>query len=268
MLIDTHCHLTSPELRPRLDAVLATARAAGISRAVSVAVDVADAHAGLTLLRERPELDLVLGIHPHEAGKCTADDLAILGALLSGEAAADGLRRRIVGVGETGLDFHYDFAPRARQEDVFRAQLQLALEHDRPVVIHARESEGRVCDVLAEYPDLSGRVVFHCFSAGTAVARRALELGCYLSFTGVVTFRNAATVRESARFVPGDRMMLETDAPWLSPEPVRKNRPNEPAYLVHTARFLADLRGVALADLAAETTANAMRFFGLHEGRT
>lgn len=153
-----------------------------------------------------------------------------------------------------------------RQEEVFRAQLEAAAELTRSVVIHARESEARVCEVLADFPRLTGRVVFHCFSADVAIARRALDLGCLLSFTGVVTFKKAETIRSSARYVPADRIMIETDAPYLSPEPVRQTRPNEPALLVHTARFLAELRGEDFEALAAATTANAIRFFGLPEG--
>lgn len=172
---------------------------------------------------------------------------------------------RLVAVGETGLDFYYSFAPAERQEEVFRFQLDLAREVGLPVVIHARQSEARVCEVLSEYPDLAGRVVFHCFSADAALARRILDLGYWLSFTGVVTFRNATGVQEAARLVPADRFLVETDAPYLSPEPLRGRRPNEPAWVVHTARFLAELRGQPFEELAETTTRNARRFFGLSD---
>lgn len=265
MLIDTHCHLTSPELIDRADATLERAHAAGVEQVILVAVNPADARAALGLMERRPQLCLVAGIHPHEAATCDAETLAALGSVLRGVGLADELKRRIVGVGETGLDWHYDFAPPARQEEIFRAHLGLAAELNLPVVIHAREAEARVCEILADFPQLSGRVVFHCFSAAESIARRALDWGCYCSFTGVATFKNADTIRRSARLVPGDRIMLETDAPYLSPEPMRRVRPNEPAFLVHTARFLADLRGEDLAAFAAATTANAQRFFGLSE---
>lgn len=268
MLIDTHCHLTSSELVEHVDEVLERAGAAGVGRVILVAVDPADARAALTLLEGRPGLFLVAGIHPHEAGHCGPADVDELTSILRGAGLADELRRRIVGVGETGLDLHYDFAPPARQEELFRAHLELAGELDLPIVIHAREAEARICELLAEYPRLAGRVVFHCFSGDPAVTRRVLDLGCYCSFTGVVTFKNAEAIRASARLVPGDRIMLETDAPYLSPEPMRKVRPNEPALLVHTARFLADLRGEDFAAFAAATTANACKFFRLSEGRT
>lgn len=261
MLVDTHCHLTSPELLPQADAALHRARESGVERVILVATSVRDAGLALNLMRQHAELDLVAGVHPHEAGRCGQVDIEELAALLAGRGIASGLGSRIVGVGETGLDFHYDFAPRDLQEAVFRQHLELARASRRPVVIHARESEARCCDILAEYADLAGRVVFHCFSADLTIARRILDHGWLVSYTGVVTFRNAATIRETARFVPADRMMLETDAPYLSPEPVRKVRPNEPAFVAHTARFVAELRGVTLEALAAETTATAAKFF-------
>lgn len=265
MLIDTHCHLTSSELAGQLDGVLARARAADVGRMILVAVTPDDARAALRMLEDHPELFLAVGVHPHEAGHCGRDEIAELAAMIRGETVVRELSRRIVGVGETGLDFHYDFAPRKQQEAVFLAQLELAVALGRPVIIHARESEARVCEMLGGFAALAGRVVFHCFSADTTLARRALDLGCYLSFTGAVTFKKAERIRASACYVPAERIMIETDAPYLSPEPVRKVRPNEPALVVHTARFLADIRGVDFATLAAATTANALRFFGLPE---
>lgn len=265
MLIDTHCHLTSSDLVAQIDTVLARARTAGVQRLVLVAVNPADARAALALLATHPELFLVVGIHPHEAGTCTTDRWAELAALLRGTEVPAALQPRMVGVGETGLDLHYDFAPPSQQEEVFRAHLALAAELGLPIVIHARESETRVCAILAEYPALAGRVVFHCFSGDVAVARQVLDLGDYCSFTGVVTFKKADSIRAAARYVPAARIMVETDAPYLSPEPVRKVRPNEPALLVHTARFLAELRGERYEDFAAATTANAVRFFNLPE---
>lgn len=265
MLIDTHCHLTSPGLVEHPDAVLARARAAGVGRVILVAVNPTDGQQALDLMNGRPELLLIAGIHPHEAGRCTPDQFTALAALLRGEGLGDELRGRIVGVGETGLDFHYDFSPPPRQEEVFRAHLALAIELGLPVVIHSRESEPRVCEILAEHPTLTGRVVFHCFSGDVDVTRRVLDLGAYCSFTGVVTFKKSASIQEAARYVPRDRMLVETDAPYLSPEPVRKIRPNEPALLVHTARYLAELRGESYAEFAAATTANAVRFFRLPE---
>jgi TatD DNase family protein len=265
MWTDTHCHLTFDALAPSVPAVLSRASAAGVQRVINVATSIPDARSGLALMASFENVWLVAGIHPHDAGRCTTEDLDALAALHRGQWSLPVSADRLVGVGETGLDFHYDFAPRDRQEEVFRFHLVLASEVGRPVVIHAREAEERVCDILAEYPQLPGRVVFHCYSAGVPTARRILDWGGWLSFTGVVTFKNAGVVRESARYAPLDRIMLETDAPYLAPEPRRKIFPNEPAFLTHTAEFVARLRGLAPATLAAATTANANVFFGLPE---
>ncbi|MFH1748399.1 MAG: TatD family hydrolase [Planctomycetota bacterium] len=267
MLIDTHCHLTFGELAPQTTAVLARARQADVRRVINVATSVPEARAGIELLTKHDNVWLVAGIHPHEAAKCTRDELDALAALHRGKWSKDFDIACLVGVGETGLDFHYDFASPGQQEEIFRFQLELALQVERPVVIHARQAEQRVCDILADYPQLAGRVVFHCYSGDVAMTRRVLDLGCWLSFTGVVTFKNAGVIRESARYAPGARIMVETDAPYLSPEPVRRTFPNEPALMVHTAKFLAESRGVAFDKFAEMTTANAIEFFNLPEER-
>jgi len=268
MLVDTHCHLTFGDLAPQVDAVLGRAREAGVERVINVATSIAEARAGIALLNQYDDVFLVAGIHPHEAGKCTDDDLSTLRDLHSGKWGEFQNTERLVGVGETGLDFHYDFATPAQQEAVFRTHLEIAQDCGRPVVLHARKAELQVCDVLADYPALAGRFVFHCYSEAVEVARRILDMGGYVSFTGVVTFKNAEVIRDSARFVPEDRFMVETDAPYLSPVPVRKIFPNEPAFVAHTAKYIAELRGVTLEQLAEQTTRNARRFYGLPERDT
>jgi TatD DNase family protein len=268
MLIDTHCHLTFHDLSSQVDAVLERARHAGVRRVITVATTPTDAHSALDLMESHPQVFLVAGIHPHEAANVTRADLDALSALLRRPSSDHQAARRLVAVGETGLDLHYDFAAPGQQEELFRFHLELASETKRPVVIHAREAEERVCDVLAEYPALAERVVFHCFSGGREMARHVLDLGFWASYTGVVTFKNADTIRAGARLVPLDRMLIETDAPFLSPEPVRKQHPCEPAFIVHTARFLAELRGEPFETFAAQTTANAERFFNLPEEST
>ncbi|MBU0640641.1 MAG: TatD family hydrolase [Planctomycetes bacterium] len=268
MLIDSHCHLTYPDLAAQIDAIVQRAHDAGVRRMLTIAETPLDAQAALKLISGRPGLYLAAGIHPHNAAKCDQDDLSALADLHRGLNLAAELRQRIVAVGEIGLDFHYDFAPRDRQEEVFRYQLDLALQAERPVVVHARSAEQRVCDILADFPALAERVVFHCYSGDEHVTRRILDLGFWLSFTGVVTFKKADTVRAAARLVPRDRIMIETDAPYLSPVPVRNRRPCEPAFVAHTARYLADLRAQSLAEFAATTTANTCRFFGLPEVNT
>lgn len=263
MLIDTHCHLTFDDLSPQVDAVLERAREADVQRVITVATTVAGARDALNLMESRQQVFLAAGIHPHEAAKVTPDDLGALADLHRGRWNDSDAIKRLVAVGEIGLDFHYDFATPEQQETLFRFQLELARETDRPVIIHARQAEVQACDILADYPALAERVVFHCFSGGPELARRVLDMGFLLSFTGVVTFKNAGTIRDSARLAPADRIMVETDAPFLSPEPIRKIRPCEPAFVAHTARFLAELRKETFDAFAATTTANAERLFKL-----
>jgi TatD DNase family protein len=267
MLIDTHCHLTYPDLANQVDAVLHRAAEAGVGRVVTIAETPADAHQALELMATRPAVFLAAGIHPHNAGRCAPDDREALAALHREQWSEAEPAWRLVAVGEVGLDFHYNFAPRHVQVEVLRFQLELACQVNRPVVIHAREAEQPVCDILADYPALVDRVVFHCYSGDTATTRRILDMGFWVSFTGVVTFRNAEKTRAVARLVPAERLMLETDAPYLSPEPVRNVRPCEPAMVVHTARRLAEVRSEPFDTLATTTTANACRFFSLPESQ-
>lgn len=268
MLVDTHCHLTYDELAGQLPAVLKRAAAAGVARLITVATQPDDARAAIAIAREHPRVFVAAGIHPHEAGKVGDAERSALADLHRGRwESAAGLTDRLVAVGETGLDFHYDFATPQRQEEIFREQLELACEVGRPVIVHARKSEERVCEVLSEYPALRGRVVFHCYSGGPELAARIVDMGFWLSFTGVVTFKKSAEIQAAARLAPADRVMIETDAPYLTPEPIRKIRPNEPAFVAHTAQYLAGLRGESIEAFARRTTANAVRFFGLPEER-
>lgn len=265
MLIDTHCHLSSPELHAQVDAVVERAAAAGVGRIVTVATSPGEAREAVPILERHAQVYLAAGIHPHEAGRADGAMLAELAALHRDWWQQGPLAGRLVGVGETGLDFHYDFASPSRQEEVFRFQLALACEVGRPVIIHARRSEQRVCEILGEYAALRGRVVFHCFSGGPGLAERILEMGFWLSYTGLVTFRGADDVRASAQRTPADRLLVETDAPYLTPEPHRRVRPNEPAFVRYTVQRLAEVRGESVAGLAEQTARNAERFFGLPE---
>jgi TatD DNase family protein len=253
-LIDSHCHLTSPGLREQVEAVLDRAAAAGVTRCITVAQDLADAAAALPLATNHPAVRVAAGVHPHEAARAAPGWEAELLQILR-----DG---RVCAVGETGLDYHYEFSDRPSQRRVFRRHLELATEIGKPVVIHCREALPDVTAALAEFPRLTG-VVFHCYSGTRAQARAFYDRGYWISLTGVVTFRNAEELRRVARDAPADRLMIETDAPWLSPEPVRRRRPNEPALLVHTAECIARQRGLSLEELAALTTDNARRFFSL-----
>lgn len=256
--IDSHCHLTFDALWQQADGVLDRARAAGVAACVTIATDLSDAERALALSARHCDVYTVCGIHPHEAAKAPPGWIEALSALAA--------RDDVYGVGETGLDYHYDFADRPTQHDVFARQLAIARRAGKPVVIHCREALDDALSVLAEAGPLPN-VVFHCFTEDEAAARRILDRGFWISLTGVVTFRKSDALRRVAAMIPEDRLMIETDAPYLSPEPVRNVRPNEPAHLVHTARRIAAARGTSLEALSEWTTANTIRFFSLPEVR-
>jgi TatD DNase family protein len=245
-VIDTHAHLDACPDPP--DELVRRAREAGVGTILTVGTSVERSRTALALADEHDGVYAILGIHPHEAG--AADGVDGLRELLQHE--------RAVGVGETGLDFYRDYAPRDRQRALFAEQLELARELRKPVVIHNRAADEEVLDQLASF---DGDVVLHCFSYPGALST-ALERRYYVSFAGNVTYKNASELRVAASQVPGDRLLAETDCPYLSPEP-RRGRPNEPANVVHTVEALARVRGVEPAELAAQIDANAARVFGL-----
>ncbi len=255
LLIDTHCHLTDPGLLAQHADVLARAAAAGVTRMVTVATSPADWDAASSLVAASDRLYMAAALHPHKAGQFAPGLIEALEAVQA--------RPKVLAVGEIGLEYHYDFSPRDRQHEVFAAQLHLARRLKRPVIVHSREAMADTLAILDEQGMADWPLVFHCFTSGPAEAREVLRRGWYISLAGVVTFKSAGDVREAAKLVPPDRLLFETDSPYLTPEPVRRVRPNEPSYVVHTARFLAQLRGVRYEDLAAACWANAHRFFGL-----
>lgn len=252
MLTDSHAHLDDERLQGEVDAVIARAKEAGVGLIVSVGSDLESSRRCIGLAGLYDCVYAVAGVHPHEAAQAPEGYLDELRSLLTAP--------KVVALGEIGLDYHYDLSPRPVQQAVFAAQLALARELDCAVVVHTREADEDTYRILAE----SGvrRVVLHCFSGNWEQAQRYLELGYYLSLSGVVTFPKSEDTREVAANVPLNRLMLETDAPYLAPVP-RRGRRNEPAYVRHTAEAVAGLRGVALEDLARETTANVRRFFGI-----
>jgi TatD DNase family protein len=245
-VIDTHAHLDACPDPP--EELVRRAREAGVRRILTVGTSVEGGRTALALAEQHDEVYAILGIHPHEAG--TADGVDGLRDLLRHE--------RAVGVGETGLDFYRDYAPRDRQRALFAAHLELARELRKPVVIHNRAADDEVLQQLASF---DGDVVLHCFSYPGALAT-ALERGYYVSFAGNVTYKNASELRVAASQVPRDRLLAETDCPYLSPEP-RRGRTNEPANVVHTVDALARVRGEERTELAAQIDANAARVFGL-----
>ncbi|HVP13771.1 MAG TPA: TatD family hydrolase [Phycisphaerae bacterium] len=253
-LIDSHCHLTFDGLREQVDAVIERAAAAGVAEIVTVATDLADAEKALALSQQYPSVRAIAGIHPHEASKVREGWDKELLALIK--------RDDVFAVGEIGLDYHYDFSDPQSQSRIFRRQLEIAAEAAKPVVVHCREAHRDAMAALADFPTLPG-VAFHCFSGTAAEADEIWDRGYWISLTGVVTFKRSDGLRAVARLAPADRLMVETDAPYLSPEPLRNIRPNEPAYLIHTVACIAVQRGISSTELASLTTANTRRFFSL-----
>jgi len=250
MLVDSHCHLDFPDFAAERDAVIARARAAGVGTMLTICTRLDQFDGVRAIADASPDIWCSVGAHPHEA----ADHADLIAGRLVELAA----HRRVVGIGETGLDFHYDLSPREIQERVFRAHIAAARTTGLPLIIHAREADDEVAGILeAERPPAG---VLHCFSSGRALAERALALGFYISISGIVTFRNAEDLRAIVRDVPLDRLLVETDAPYLAPVPYRGKR-NEPAYVTATAKAVASLKGVGAEELAAITTANFFRLF-------
>ncbi len=255
-LIDTHAHLTYPGLFERIDEVMQRCAEAGVERVITIGTDVDEARKGLELARRFPgRIHVAAGFHPHGAGK--------VGPAAWAEMERIWADPGVVAFGEMGLDYHYDFAPRDAQKDVFARQLRMAAARDLPIIIHSREAFDDVRALLLEHGCKDRRVVFHCFTGTDQEAAAIAECGWRLSFTGIVTFKNSTALQHLARAYPADRLMVETDSPYLAPVPVRSQKINEPAHVAHTARFLAALRGVEFDRLAAETSRNAEAFFGL-----
>jgi TatD DNase family protein len=252
-MIDTHCHLTDENLRRQLPEVLARAAEAGVREMVTIATDVDDSRACVELCREHANVRCTVGIHPNYAHAATAADVAKLELFLS--AIGNG----VVAMGEMGLDYFHHYTPRAHQHAVFRAQLGMAVEREMPVVIHCREAVDDCLAVMADFPSV--RSVFHCFTGTPDEAQRIVAAGHLIGFTGALTFKKNDALRDAAKGVPDDRILVETDAPYLTPEPMRKQKINEPAMVVHVARTLADVRTTTVAEIERLTTANAKRFF-------
>ena len=254
-LIDTHCHLTFKQLADDVDAVIARSIDAGVTAWITVGTDPGHNQKAIELAQKYDNMYATVGAHPHDAKEVTGQAIRQLHALAQ--------NKKVVAIGETGLDFHYDHSPRDKQAEVFKSHLHLASELALPVIIHSREAFDETMEILQKSgPDIK-KVVFHCFSGSPEQARIVLDAGFYISFTGVVTFKNAESIRQSAEIVPLDRLMLETDCPYMSPEPMRKQKINEPALMAHTAKFLADLKGMDLSDFAAAVTTTSKFFFNL-----
>ncbi|HUZ20611.1 MAG TPA: TatD family hydrolase [Acidimicrobiales bacterium] len=273
--MDSHCHLQDGYLGEgeQLAEVLGRAADAGVGGLVCIGTDlVASRHASELALAvaglgaagvpgRQVRVWATVGLHPHEAKEGTEPVAALLEELLATSPVPRGAPGSVVGVGECGLDYHYDHSPRDVQREAFAAQIALAKRHDLTLVVHTREAWDDTFDLLGA-GDLPARTIIHCFTGGPDEARRCVELGAFVSFSGIVTFKNATGVREAAVLCPPDRLLVETDAPFLAPVPHR-GRPNEPAYVTAVGEAIAALRGMPAAELAALTSDNAARAFAL-----
>jgi TatD DNase family protein len=235
----------------QLDAVLKRAADAGVDRVVTIGTDIEDAMAAIEVCQRKTNVRCAVGIHPNYSADARVEDVAKLRELQKHSS--------VVALGEMGLDYHYDRAEPAHQRQIFEAQLQLAAEVDRPVVIHCREAVDDTLAVMKSFPKIGA--VFHCFTGTRDEARRILDAGYWLGFTGVITFRKNDELREIVAMTPIDRLLVETDAPYLSPEPVRNVKTNEPAFVAHTARVAAQVNRLAYEEFDRVATANALRFY-------
>lgn len=246
---DSHCHVHDERMPGGPDAAVVAAREAGVAGMVTIGCDRPTSLAALDVASRHDDVWATVGLHPHDA----SDGVDTIVDLIDAE--------RVVAVGEAGLDYFYDHSPRDVQRGAFAEQIQLAHEHHLPLVIHTRDAWDDTFDVLAA-EGVPSDTIFHCFTGGPDEARRCVDIGGCVSFSGIVTFTNAVDVQEAARLVPLDRLLIETDAPYLAPAPHR-GRTNQPAFVAHTARFIAVLRDLALDDVAAATTSNGRAVFGL-----
>ncbi|MGO9016570.1 MAG: YchF/TatD family DNA exonuclease [Dissulfurispiraceae bacterium] len=253
-MIDTHCHLEMDAFNGDRDDVIKRAREAGLEAILAVGSDFEGNKGAVALAEGYDDIFAVVGMHPHDAKDFSP---AVFNQIKIWSA-----HRKVVAIGEIGLDYHYDYSPREIQRDVFRQQLYFARDTGLPVVIHSREAKEDTLGMLKDSGIEQG--VMHCFSGDRDMAERAIAMGLHISFAGPVTFKNASQLREIAKIVPDEFLLVETDAPYLAPVPLRGKR-NEPAFVVHTARFLAEWRGVSLEDLDRITTINAKRLFHIGE---
>ena len=257
MIIDSHAHLDDDAFSSEIDMVMARARAEGVGAVINPGADVASSKAAVAIAAAYPEVYALAGIHPHEAAGVRDEAIDEIAAILSSP--------KVVGIGEIGLDYYRELAPRDDQLRVFRAQLELARQMGLPVQIHSRDASGDTLKMVQEYSRRVPAIVMHCYSGSVEMARDLVKLGCYISLAGPVTYRNARKQVEVAGQVPLDRLLVETDSPYLPPSPYRGQR-NEPAYVVETARKIAAIRNISSEEVAAATSANASSIFGISPG--
>ncbi len=264
-MIDTHCHLEMKQFKGDIDAVIARAKDAGIEALISIGSDLEGCKGAVDLSKKHDMVYAAVGIHPHDAKDFSEEIATLVRSWITasrelGTACKGDDIPKIVAIGEIGLDYYYDHSPREVQREVFAKQLVFAKELELPVVVHSRDAQEDTLHILEESGVSKG--VMHCFSGDEEMAKRAMGLGLHISFAGPVTFKKALSLKEVARFVPDDLLLIETDAPYLAPEPLRGKR-NEPAFMVYTAQHIAALRGITIEDIDRMTTLNAKRLFGI-----
>jgi TatD DNase family protein len=263
MFVDSHAHLDMPHFDADREAVITRAREVGVAAILSLGVDANSSQRAVTLAQQYEDVFAAIGIHPHEAQHATPEDYKALVRLARAREA-----NRIIAWGEIGLDYHYDHSPRDVQQREFRRQIRLARELDLPVCIHSREAHDDVLTILEEEQAIDVGVVMHCFSGDEQVARRCLDLGFYISFAGPVTFTNARQLPAIVHLIPDHRLLIETDAPYLSPHPWRgREHRNEPARVAVIAARVAELRGVSVEAVGQAATRNFNRLFFTHRSR-
>jgi TatD DNase family protein len=253
LLVDSHCHLDFPELSGDAAGVIARARNAGVGHLLTIGTKITQ-FAGVLAIAERfDNVSCSVGIHPHEAAVEPEMDVEKLASLAQ--------HPKVVAFGETGLDFYYEHSPRLEQERSFRTHIAAARENKLPVIVHTRDADPEMGAILTEEMGKGPFTgVIHCFSSGRELAEQALALGLYISLSGIVTFKKAEALREVVKIVPMDRILVETDSPYLAPVPFR-GKTNEPAYVAHTAAAVAEIKGISRDDLARQTTENFFRLF-------
>jgi len=254
-LIDTHAHLSFEGLAENVSDVISRAKEAGVSGCITVGTTPGEFEQVLGIAENNDGVWAAMGIHPHYAKDVSAGDIERLK-----EIAKSG---RIVAVGETGLDFHYNFSKQDSQVELFVKHLEIAAETGLPVIVHCRNAFEQTLDVLNDFDGKLSKVVFHCYSGDEEQTQTLLERGYYISFTGIVTFKSAELARVAAKIVPTGRMMLETDCPYMSPTPMRKQKINEPALMVHTAKFIAELKEMDCEKFCDEVLETSLKFFNL-----
>jgi TatD DNase family protein len=253
MLIDSHCHLDFPDFAAEIDAVVARARAAGVGRMVTISTRVKKRAQVLGIAEKFADVFCSVGTHPHNAHEELDIDAEALVAIAQ--------HPKVVAIGEAGLDYHYDTSPRDAQEQGFRTHIAAARKTGLPLVIHSREADADMARILKEETGKGAfPAVLHCFTGGRDLAFAAIDLGLFVSFTGIITFKNSGALREIAAALPAERILVETDSPYLAPVPYRGKR-CEPSYVLETAKVLAETRGVSLDDISRQTTDNFFRLF-------